>query len=420
MAVQLLKNRSAIFGALLFCISLMTSCSAGTNSRAVTMGAGAQPRDTASSAPETASAGRTYGVTDEEDSAKLQRLWVARTAEEANLDYPIGPGDVLEINAQYVDELKGKTVQVEGDGTIDLPLLGSIRAAGLSQKALSREMVQKLRKYVYDPEVDVFVQHYHSHQVAVVGAVKNPGLVILSDSQETVLDMLKQAGGTTADAGGAVILFPGGQDNAKTQANPSGSAQTARVARTAAEFTTLDAHPEQVNRSQGTNATPQDLQPVIIPLGPTSLTSHSISFASTENFLRMPVRPGDLVLVPGGGEVMIIGWVHAPGRFRVSPGLTVLEAIAAAGGTLYTANQSDVRLIRTDISGAKQTIQINVAAIKEGKAEDPAVFPNDVIEVPVSKTKLVPYMLYTLVTRTGMGIATGPVGMAVGGGGGYY
>jgi polysaccharide export outer membrane protein len=357
-------------------------------------------------------------VTDEEDSARLQRLWGARTADEVNLNYPIGPGDVLEINAQYVDELKGKSVRVEGDGTIDLPLLGSIRAAGLSQNALSREMAEKLRKYVYDPEVEVFVQHYHSHQVAVVGAVKNPGLVTLSDSQETVLDMLKQAGGTTAEAGDAVILFPGGENNGKTQDDPS-ALQTAQVTRTTAEFTTLDAHQGQVHGSRGTDAAPQDLQPVIIPLDPTSLTSNSISFASTENFLRMPVRPGDLVLVPGGGEVMVIGWVHAPGRFRVSPGMTVLEAIASAGGALYTADQSDVHLIRTDPSGTKQTLRINVSASKQGKAEDPVVFPNDVIEVPVSKTKLVPYVLYTLVTRTGMGVATGPVGMAVGGGG-YY
>jgi polysaccharide export outer membrane protein len=112
---------------------------------------------------------------------------------------------------------------------------------------------------------------------------------------------------------------------------------------------------------------------------------------------------------------MVIGWVRAPGHFPITPGLTALEAIAAAGGTLYAGDQSDAQLIRTDPSGTKRIISINVPAIKKGNSEDPAVFPNDVIEVPVSTVKLVPYELFTLINRTGMGVATGGMSMGVGG-----
>ena len=78
-----------------------------------------------------------------------------------------------------------------------------------------------------------------------------------------------------------------------------------------------------------------------------------------------------------------------------------------------------VRLIRTGPSGTKRIIPVNFAAIKKGNSEDPAVFPNDVIEVPVSTVKIVPYELFTLIGRTGLGVATGGMSMGVGGVGMY-
>jgi polysaccharide biosynthesis/export protein len=431
MILTVVKDRAATLSALFLCTLLLSGCGAAMNGEGAGTGASAQRRDAASesaaafssaeSAPSEAGAvGRNYGVTAAEDAQRLEGLWIERTSHETDAQYPIEPGDVLEVNAQYVEELKSKTVRVGGDGTFYLPLVGEIRAAGLSEQALSEEIAKKLRKYVYDPEIEVFVRQYHSHQVAVIGAVKNPGLITLSDSKETVLDMLKQAGGPTGDGADALILFPRGNGNNGGQGISSGSLQPAQAAPDPTGEAALDSQPDaQKNHLDGA-IVPQDLQPVIIPLDPISLTSNSISFASSESFLRMPVRPGDLILVPGGGEVMVMGWVRAPGHFRITPGLTALEVIAAAGGTLYAGDQSDVRLIRTEASGTKRTLRINMGAIKTGKAEDPPVFPNDVIDVPVSTTKLAPYVLYTLLSRTGMGLFTGGIGLGVGGGGGYY
>ena len=430
MIVPALRKRAAMFTGLLLTVSLMGACSARTNSGAGGINAGAQPQYTADLSPsspaspasvtsEINSVGHTYGVTDEEDLVRLQQLWVARTSHDTDANYPIGPGDVLEIDAQYVDELRAKTVRVAGDGSIDLPLLGRLEAAGLSEEALNAEIAQKLRKYVYNPEVEVLVTSYHSHQVAVIGAVKNAGLITLSDTQETIIDMLKRAGGTTADAGDSVILFPAAQGNNAGQGSSPHLSKAADVDPTAGHIT-VNSNNDPENSSLPGTAVPQNFQPVIIPLHPTSLTSNSMSLPSTENFLKMPVRPGDLILVTGGGEVMVIGWVRQPGRFQITPGLTVLEAIAAAGGPLYAGDQSDVRLIRTGPSGTKRIIPINFAAIKKGNSEDPAVFPNDVIEVPVSTVKLVPYELFTLINRTGLGVATGGMSMGVGGGFGMY
>ena len=190
----------------------------------------------------------------------------------------------------------------------------------------------------------MFVTTYHSHQVAVIGAVKNAGLITLSDTQETIIDMLRRAGGTTTDAGDSVILFPATEGNNAGQGSSPNLLRAADVDTAAGRMTGNNNHDPQNSSLPGT-AVPHNFQPVIIPLHPTSLTSNSMSLPSSENFLRMPVRPGDLILVSGGGAVMVIGWVREPGRFQITPGLTVLEAIAAAGGPLYAGDQSDVRLI---------------------------------------------------------------------------
>src|SRR5690242_10587953 len=179
--VSALKDPATI--GLFFTVTLISACGAGTNTQERSRAAGAQPPYTApspggdiNSAGPTPSAsdsvGRSYSVINQEDSMRLQQLWVARTAHDSDAVYPVGPGDVLEVNAQYVPELRNKIVRVAGDGTFYLPLLGDIRAAGLSEEELSAEIATKLRKYIYTPEVEVFVRKYHSHQVAVIGAVK--------------------------------------------------------------------------------------------------------------------------------------------------------------------------------------------------------------------------------------------------------
>jgi hypothetical protein len=267
---------------------------------------------------------------------------------------------VLEITAQYVPELKNKTVRVAGDGSCDLPLIGHVQAGGLSEEALTGQIAGRLKKYIYNPEVAVFVREYRSHQVAVVGAVKNPGLATLSGSRETILDMLKRAGGANPDAGDALILFPSTETANASQSEP----KVVRIANAASspDGRTIDGNSD-ASRDEGGQATaPQNLKPVIIPLHTTSLTYSSISLPTAGNFLQMPVRPGDLILVPGGGE-----------------------------------------MIRTDPSGAKRIIPINLAEVKKGHSEDPPVFPNDVIDVPYSKAKIGPYLLYGLVNRIGIG-----------------
>ena len=346
-------------------------------------------------------ASHTDSFADPGDSGQLARLWTSRTETPIEADYPVGSGDVLEINVQYVDELKNKTVRVAGDGTIDLPLIGVIQAAGLSEDKLAKEIGDKLSKYMYDPQVQVFVRKFHSHQVAVVGAVRTPGLVTLSDSSETVLDMITQSGGTTNDAGDQVILFPAG--STKNRADLHYASLTNEAPQQPADdpFADPAASGGGVAAVQGrAGASGINRQPIIIPL-------HSTSLTGAGRFLQLPVRPGDVIVVPGGGEVMVVGWVQAPGHFAVGSGLTVLGAIGAAGGPEYAADESDVELIRSDQSGKKRIMRIDLKAIQNGEASDPAVAANDVINVPYSGVKIGPYVLYSMLKQIGMGFGFG-------------
>lgn len=344
-----------------------------------------------------------FGQSDE--SRQLAALWTERTRTRESADYPVGPGDVLEINAQYVNELKNKIVRVAGDGTIELPLVGVVDAAGLSEDKLADEIARKLSKFMYDPQVQVFVRKFHSHQVAVVGAVTRPGLVTLSDASETVLEMITESGGVTPQAGDEIILFPAGSNGNMNRA----ALREASLMGELSDQSSGDHSAYALGGADGALATdmnPASLvertnnQPIIIPL-------HSTSLTGAGRFLQLPVRPGDVIVVPGGGEVMVVGWVENPGHFPVGSGLTVLAAIGAAGGPDYAADESNVRLIRGDSSGVKKIININLHAIKSGETPDPPVFANDVVEIPYSAMKIAPYVFYSLFKNVGMGVGFG-------------
>lgn len=123
-------------------------------------------------------------------------------------------------------------------------------------------------------------------------------------------------------------------------------------------------------------------------------------------YVDMPMRPGDVLIVPGGGDVMVVGWVHQPGRFQVGSGLTVLGAIGAAGGPMYAAKTNSIVLIRSGQHGRKAAIPINMDRITRGQAVDLPVQANDVIDVPYSGLRIGPYIFYSILTRMGIG---GPV-----------
>jgi polysaccharide export outer membrane protein len=112
-------------------------------------------------------------------------------------DYRIGAQDVLDVVVFQVEDLS-RTVRVDGDGTILLPLIGEVPAGGRTTKELSDDLAIELgRKYMNDPHVTVTVKESASQRVTVDGAVIQPGIYPIS-GETTLLQAVALARGPGA------------------------------------------------------------------------------------------------------------------------------------------------------------------------------------------------------------------------------
>jgi polysaccharide export outer membrane protein len=124
-------------------------------------------------------------------------------AEEA---YLLGPTDVLEVLVWKNDSLS-RTVTVRPDGYISLPLIGDVKAAGLSTLQLRDQITEKVSPYYKEvPEVSVIVQHANSSIVYILGEVRQPGSFPLKTGT-TLLQGIALAGGFTPFASTNKILL---------------------------------------------------------------------------------------------------------------------------------------------------------------------------------------------------------------------
>jgi protein involved in polysaccharide export with SLBB domain len=115
----------------------------------------------------------------------------------------------------------------------------------------------------------------------------------------------------------------------------------------------------------------------------------------------MSARPGDVIVVPAAGEVTVQGWVDKPGAFKITPGLTVLGSIAAAGGANFTTSAT---LLREQGDGSKLNVPLDLSKIKRGQEADLRLRGGDVIVVEKSVAGAVPYSIYFLLQKLYLGV----------------
>ncbi len=115
--------------------------------------------------------------------------------EPVSVSYQIGPGDVLSISV-WKEEGMQLEVLVRPDGEITFPLAGEVKAGGLTTKALSDVLVEKLKRYIPHPSVTVSVLQSVSNKIYVIGKVNRPGEFIATGYLD-VLQALTMAGGLT-------------------------------------------------------------------------------------------------------------------------------------------------------------------------------------------------------------------------------
>jgi len=272
----------------------------------------------------------------------------------AGSDYRIGPNDVLSVTVLQAKELDVST-RVSAQGNISLPLIGVVRAAGLTPQQLEVEIERLLsEKYIHEPDVTVQLTELQSQPLSVVGAVRLPGTFQVRGPR-TLLEALSLAGGLAEDAGDVVMVLRSDRDGAA-----DGFPRVAPDVTDAREIA------------------PGVLQVQLKPL----LESH-------DPRLNIMVRPGDVVNVQSAAIVYIVGAVKRSGAFamRGNDRLTVLRALALGEGTLPMAARGESLVVRTNERGERVEIPVNLDDILKGKSPDIELEAQDVFFVPTSGAK---------------------------------
>jgi polysaccharide export outer membrane protein len=244
-------------------------------------------------------------------------------------DYRIGSRDVLEIRVFDLEELNA-TVRVSEAGTVELPVIGEIAAAGLTQNGLAAAIEEALSGFVRQPQVFVFVREYQSQRVSIIGAVRSPGIYQMV-GRTTLLEAISDAGGV----------------------NPTESSGRVRILR------------------EGLTGAP-----IEIDLG------ELLDKGNTAYNIRL--KPGDVinVVVKEAFTIYVSGQVRTPGSFTLRESITLLKAVSLAGGFSDRAAANKVRIVRAKEDGTQEVIEVNFEDIQDGKSPDIQILPNDIIVVP--------------------------------------
>ena len=323
------------------------------------------------------------GVPDNETRCAIPAmvdLW-RRRANAALEDYPLGPGDEVVVSVPEIDELQNQHARVSQEGTISLPLIGTVQVGGLGEDRARAAISEQLATYMKHPRLELYVERYRSRGVAVTGAVQKPGVYDLASAGDSLSDMIAMAGGIAPNAAQHATFVPVGAN--QTHANRD-AAENLRQVSVAGNDSAPGAQDGILSRRVT----------ITVPLGR----------AGDEGCLNMPARPGDVLIVPAGGTVMVVGWVRTPGQYAVTRGLTVLGAVNAAGGALFSYN---VEVLRTDESGSRVIKRFSLSDLENGKETDIPVDGGDVVLVEKSVAGAVPYALYEIFQHAGTGVGLG-------------
>lgn len=315
--------------------------------------------------------------------------------------YRVGPGDLIDIRVFGRPEL-GRETRINNQGQVRLPFIGDVSVACLDENRLAQFLTEKYKKYLRDPQVDVFVKEYKSQPVAVIGSVSTPGRFQLQ-RRVRLLELLTFAGGTNLNSGGVVHIIRGtGPDvcemndpnaaiNVKppstgilsVEAAPTAVATSATPATSTADGATTPPAPksEQTVMQAAAQAAVEQGQAVLL----TYKLKELLTGAPESNPY---VRPGDIISVPETDLVYVVGNVVKPGPLSMRTKITLLQAIGMAGGFMPDAAKNRIKVVRVEPgTNNRQETFYSIDDIQKKKTEDIALQPNDVVEVPTSVIK---------------------------------
>ncbi len=242
--------------------------------------------------------------------------------------YRVGEGDLLKIMVYDHPDLTS-IVRITGAGKVNLPLIGETSVAGLTVPNIEEKVINLLSDgFLVTPHVSVFIQEYKSKKVIVMGEVNKPGLVELR-GDATLIEVLSKVGGITEKAGEILYLQ-------RKRAEAGESLDDGEQKKMAVELNSL--------------------------------------LEGEDSFANISVFEGDSLYVPRAAFFYVNGEVQKPGPYKITKGLTVLQAITVAGGITDYALKEKIEITRKTKEG-----ETTVKAMME----EP-VLPEDIIFVPES------------------------------------
>jgi|SRR5579862_2803649 len=266
--------------------------------------------------------------------------------------YILGPDDQIVIRAINVPDMTEKPMRVGLNGEITIPMVGHIRAAGLTTQQFEAELVKRLKVYLEEPDVAVTIAEFRSQPVSIIGEVGTPGVHQL-EGRKTLVEILSTAGGLRAEAGPSIrisrqieqgrIPLPGATDD------PTGRFSVAEV----------------------------EIKPLM---------------AATSPEKNIVILPHDVISIPRAEAVFVMGDVGKMGPILLSEGhsISVLRAVSSSGGLLRTAAPNNAKILRPIPGSTKWSERpVDIKKILKGQAEDQTLLAGDILFVPDSISKRV-------------------------------
>lgn len=247
-------------------------------------------------------------------------------------NYVVGSNDVLTITSYDQADLSGKFT-VEADGTFTFPMIGRVKAGGLTLRQVEAEVKRLLKDggFFRNPEITVSIEQYKSQKVFINGEVRIPGSYALSGDM-SLIEVLAKAGSTLPSSSGEVVIVHAtGKEGA--------------------------AAPVLTN--------PTDDNPNIVRINLRDLENGVLS----QNAV---LRDGDQIFVPRAESVYVFGQVKNPGAYSLQQKNTsVLQALSLAGGITERGSTSRIKIVRI-VKGEKKEIKVKLTDV---------VLPGDTIIV---------------------------------------
>jgi polysaccharide biosynthesis/export protein len=234
------------------------------------------------------------------------------------IEYHIGPDDILKIEIlalEKPDQVSSLLRTVNKDGTINLIYGGKVKVGGLSVTDAQAKVVDTLAgRLIKNPQVTMSIEQYKSAAVVLTGAVQRPGVYYLNRDERSVLELLAEANGLSANAGGEMFII-----------------------KSAPDAPTVD---NQSKPSDNTNLVVVDLNKLI---------------DDGDLRLNLWVKGGDIITVQPKAKkyIYVLGYVRSPGMFELDEqkGLDAVRAVALAGGLNSAGRAENCFLLRRTEKG---------------------------------------------------------------------